>query len=315
MSSPGRPAFNAERFQDALRAGWSTPRYLSTNLKFRADGRMIITPYEDSVTWPLDMWAIGIEISIIDEDSDRKDPERMILCHAFGSCPITTQYKSLLPYPIPLVPTSRRAHKWWIDGMDGVWREMYYISARLVVVEVPGSHGSPLDDFLAVFYSPDGSAVGQIGIDYQDYAWPHRCTYLPDTGSERITSTKHTLAIPPTCRLFDIQRDLSGGYRAFEALAPPMDFWNVRPLRYEGLSVVCPRGMMWMNGRGARAAAAEGTSQFKEELFARTWAPGRHVEWCLDIEEQAEMLEGGETFEGWREAALAAEKKIQEMIE
>ncbi len=314
MAAPKRAFFYSSRFQEDISAGWDAPRYISTNLKFMPDGRMIITPFEDSVTWPLDMWAIGIDLSIIDDDGDRKDPEPFLIRHAFGSCDITSQYKSLLPHPIPLVPTSRRQHKWWIDGMNSIWQEEYYLSARLIVVEIPGSHGPSLDDFLAVFYAPDGRTVGQIGSDFQDYAWPRRCAYLPDAGPERNGSTIHTLCIPPTCRLFDIRRDLLGGYRTFEALTEPMDYWNVMPLRREGLTLALARGMMWMNGRGARAACAAATAGFKEELFARTWAPGRHVEWCLDIEEQAEMLSGGETFASWREAAVAAEKKIKEMI-
>ncbi len=313
MANPARK-FQPERFQDALRAGWVTPRFLSTNLKFSADGRMIITPFDDSVTWPLDMWAIGIDLSIIDEDDERKDPERFMLCHKLGSCHITSQYKSLLPHPIPLVPTSRRQHKWWIDGMNSIWQEQFYIAVRLIVVEVPGSHGPSLDDFLAVFYAPDGCAVGQIGTDFQDYAWPRRCAYLPDAGPKRNSSTKHTLVIPPTCRLFDIRHDLSGGYRTFEALTEPMNYWNVMPLRSEGVTLEKTRGLMWMNGRGARTECSVATAKFKEELFARTWAPGRHVEWCLDIEEQAEMLAGGDTFANWREAASAAEKKIDEMV-
>lgn len=325
MSNPVRK-FQPERFQEILRAGWNmmysssnqNPRFLSTNLKFMPDGRMIITPFEDSTTWSIDCWAIGIEVSIIDDDGDRKEPEPMLLCHAFSSCQITTQYKSLLPHPIPLVPTSRRAHKWWIDGMDGIWREMYYISVRLIIVEVPGSHGHCLDDFLAVFYTSDGNtpcAVGQIAIDYTDYAWPHRCVYLPDSGLLRERTTQHTLMIPPTCRLFDIHRDARGGYMTFEALTEPMDFWNVMVLRRVGLPLSEARGLMWMNGCGALAACASATAGFKEELFARTWAPGRHVEWCLDVEEQAEMLAGGDTFADWREAAEAAEKKIQDMVE
>lgn len=298
--------FQAERFQDALRAGWLQPRFLSTNLKFMPDGRMIITPFEDTITSPLDYWAVGIELSIIDDDGDRKDPEPFLIHHAFGSSEAKTQYKSLLQHPIPLVPTSRRVHKWWVEGLG---RDNYYLSARLIAVEIAGSHGIDLDEFLAVFYDDAGNIVGEIGVDNQDYMWPRRCSYL-NAGELRFGSTPHTLAIPPTCRLFDIRRGLSGGYREFEALTEPMDFWNVRPLRRPGLSLTLARELMWMNGRGARSACAHATSQFKEELFMRAWAPVRHVEWCLDIEEQAEMLEDDETFESWRMAAEAAEKKM-----
>lgn len=315
MSDPARK-FQPERFQDALRAGWLTPRFISTNLAFLPDGRLRITPYEDNVTWPVDTWAIGIELTIIDNDDDRRPPEPLTLRHAFGSCQITTQYKCPLPHPIPLVPTSRRAHRWWIEGMDRLWADHYYFSARLVVVEVPGSHGASLDDFLAVFYASDGRAQGQIAVDYADYAWPRRCGYMPDSGPWRNGSTAHTLMIPPTCRLFDIRRDIEGGYRTFECLTEPMDHWNVMPLRRPGLTLACAssRGMMWMDGRGARAACASATRCFKEELVARTWAPERHVEWCLDVEEQAEMLAGGESFTSWREAAAAAEKKVKALI-
>jgi hypothetical protein len=304
--------FQPERFQDALRAGWLTPKFMSTNLAFLPDGRLRITPYEDNTTWPVDKWAIGIELTIIDEDDDRRVPEPLILCHAFGSCQITTQYKCPLPHPIPLVPTSRRTHRWWIEGMDRAWRDHYYFSARLVIVEVPGSHGVSLDEMLAVFYASDGRSVGQIAVDYTDYAWPRRCAYMPDSGPWRTGSTSHTLMIPPTSRLFDIRRDLEGGYRTFESLTEPMDHWNVMALRKPGLTIGLARGLMWMNGRGARAACAAALGRFKEELIARTWYPGRHVEWCLDIEDQAEMLAGGESFESWREAAAAAEKKIQD---
>jgi len=313
MASPGR-IFNPERFQETLRAGWSLkPRFISTTLKFMPGGRLVITPFEDSN--PLDSWAVGIELSIIDDDGDRKEPEQMLLNHPFSSCEITTQFRSLLPHPIPLMPTSKRAHKWWIDGMDSIWRDDYYFSARLLVVDIPGSHASVLDIFLAIFYAADGTTVGQMAVDDADYAWPRRCAYLPDSGPLRTGSTVHTLMISPTCRLFDIRRDLAGGYATFEALTEPMDHWNVMALRRPGLTIALARGLMWMNGRGARVECARATAGFKEELFMITWAPGRHVEWCLDVEEQAEMLAGGDTFEDWRMAAEAAEKKIQDMIE
>ena len=311
MSAVSR-VFVPERFQDSLRAGWLKPRYISTNLAFLPDGRLRITPYEDSVTWPVDAWAIGIELSIIDADDERRDPERFLLRHAFGSCEITTQYRSLLPHPIPLVPTSRRAHRWWIEGMDRLWSEHYYFSARLVVVEVPGSHGPSLDDFMAVYYARNGQAVGQIAIDHADYSFPGRCLYLPDSEPFRERATAFTLAIPPTCRLFDIRRDLSGGYQSFEALTEPMDIWNFMVWRRPGLVLANAKGLMWMDGRGAGASCASVLAGFKEELTARTWAPCRHIEWCLDVEEQAEMLADGETFESWREAAAAAEKKMSE---
>ena len=316
MADPTRK-FQPERFQDTLRAGWhQMPRYISTNLAFLPDGRLRITPYEDAhrETWPVDAWAIGIELTIIDNDDDRRQPEPLMLRHAFGSCEITTQHRCPLPHPIPLVPTSKREHCWWIEGMDRLWADHYYFSARLIVVEVPGSHGVSLDDFLAVFYASDGRAQGQIAVDYTDYAWPRRCGYLPDSGPWRTGSTEHTLMIPPTCRLFDIRRDVEGGYRTFEALTEPMDHWNVMALRRPGLTIALARGLMWMNGRGARAACASATRCFKEELMALTWAPGRHVEWCLDVEEQAEMLAGGDTFADWQKAAAAAEKKIQALL-
>jgi hypothetical protein len=309
MDNPVRK-FQPERFQETLRAGWNQKiSFLSTNLKFNADGRMIITPFEDTVTCPLDSWVVGIEVSIIDNDDDRKEPEILTINHAFGSCEITTQFRCPLPHPIPLVPTSRRAHRWWVDH---VWQERYYFSARLIVVEVPGSHSASLDDFLAVFYSSDGRVCGQISVDDADYAWPRRCVYLPDSGPLRAGSTTHTLMIPPTCRLFDIHRDLAEGYRTFEALTEPMDHWNVMALRRPGLTLACAssRGLMWMNGRGARVECAAATANFKEELIARTWAPERHVEWCLDIEEQSEMLAGGDTFEDWRMAAEAAARAL-----
>jgi hypothetical protein len=306
--------FQPERFQEALRAGWLAPRFISTNLAFLPDGRLRITPYEDNVTWPVDAWAIGIELTIIDNDDERRDPEPFTIRHAFGSCQITTQYKCPLPHPIPLVPTSRRAHRWWIEDIDRLWTNDYYFSARLIVVEVPGSHGTSLDDMLAVFYASDGRAQGQIAIDYNDYAWPRRCSYLPDSGPWRTGSTAHTLTIPPTCRLFDIRRDVEGGYRTFEALTEPMDYWNVVALRRPGLTIALARGLMWMDGRGARAACAAALARFKEELVSRTWSPGRHVEWCLDVEEQMEMLAGGENFTSWREAAEAAERKVQDLI-
>ena len=315
MSATEARKFQPERFQDIVRAGWhQKPRFISTNLAFLPDGRLRITPYEDNTTWPIDNWAIGIEFSIIDNDDDRRPPEALTIRHEFGSCQITTQYKSLLPYPIPLVPTSRRSHRWWIEGMDPAWKEHYYFSARLVVVEVPGSYGVSLEDFLAVFYASDGRIVGQIAAVPVDYAWPRRCAYIPVW---RTGSTAHTLMIPPTSRLFDIHRDLEGGYRTFEALSEPMDHWNVMALRKPGLTLAfaSSRGLMWMNGRGARVACAAAVGSYKEELIAYTWSPSRHVEWCLDIEEQAEMLEGGEDFTSWRIAAAAAEKKISDMMD
>jgi hypothetical protein len=305
--------FQPEKFQDNLRAGWyQAPRFISTNLAFLPDGCLRITPYEDSVSFPIDSWAIGIELSIIDEDDERRDPEPLLLHHAFGSCEIVTQYKSPLPHPIPLVPTSRRSHKWWIEGMDSIWRNNFYFSARLLVVQIPGSHGGALEDFLAVFYSADGNVRGQIGSDFADYAWPRRFAYITDATLLRNGSTSYTLAIPPTCRLFDIQRLMDGCYRTYEALTEPMDFWNVQPWRQVGMPLSSLRGMMWMNGRGARDECAAAIQGFKEELIASTWSPGRHIEWCLDCEEQAEMMVGGETFQSWREAAEAAEKKLSE---
>jgi hypothetical protein len=307
MASPGS-IFNPEQFQETLRAGWCQKKeYMSTNLSFMGGTRMYVTPFENNTILSHDKWVIGIEVSVIDDDSDRKEPEILTINHAFGSCEITTQFRCPLPHPIPLVPTSRRAHRWWVDN---VWQDDYYFSARLIVVEVPGSYGASLDNFLAVFYSPDGRVSGQIGVDDADYAWPRRCVYLPDSGPLRTRSTTHTLTIPPTCRLFDIRRELAGGYGTFEALTEPMDYWNVMALRRPGLTIGLARGLMWMNGRGARAACAAALARFKEELFMRTWAPERHVEWCLDVEEQAEMLAHGETFEDWREAARSAAEAL-----